>query len=266
LQARQRGDQKSRYESYKTGIGNGFLSPNDVRRLENMNPIEGGDVYLVPLNMTTLDKAGQDPVENKPSGNSESNNVLLELDNRNKETSAEYDSQIAEARAAIEERDKEIESLKQNEFLNEEVRESEKKSVRDSFIQLLESAAEECLIKERAALRKAAVQYKDDTGSFSKWMDGFYERHERTTCRAIGPAIENYIRLNHAPESEFHLTQENIDGVINEIANQFIERSRKKAEDTRPEDFGHYVIHWDCAGTIQEIDEILFGKPEVQNG
>ena len=48
-----RGDLKSRYDSYAIGRNNGWLSANDIRRLENMNPLppEQGDVYLIPLNM-----------------------------------------------------------------------------------------------------------------------------------------------------------------------------------------------------------------------
>ena len=46
-----RGDQKSRYEAYAIGRNWGWLSANDVRRLENMPPIAGGDRYLAPLNM-----------------------------------------------------------------------------------------------------------------------------------------------------------------------------------------------------------------------
>lgn len=49
-----RGDQKARYEAYAIGRQWGWLSTNDIRRLENQNPIEGGDDdYLTPLNMTT---------------------------------------------------------------------------------------------------------------------------------------------------------------------------------------------------------------------
>ena len=51
VNALMRGDVKSRYASYKIGIDEGFLSPNEVRMLENMNPREGGDIYLTPLNM-----------------------------------------------------------------------------------------------------------------------------------------------------------------------------------------------------------------------
>lgn len=43
-----RGDQESRYRAYMIGLTGTFLSPNDVRRMENMNPRPGGDVYQNP--------------------------------------------------------------------------------------------------------------------------------------------------------------------------------------------------------------------------
>jgi HK97 family phage portal protein len=50
-----RGDMQSRYTAYSIGRQNGWLSANDIRRYENLNPIPGGDVYLVPLNMVPAD-------------------------------------------------------------------------------------------------------------------------------------------------------------------------------------------------------------------
>lgn len=52
-----RGDIKSRYDAYAVGRQNGWLSANDIREMENMNPIEGGDVYLVNGNMIPADQA-----------------------------------------------------------------------------------------------------------------------------------------------------------------------------------------------------------------
>jgi HK97 family phage portal protein len=47
-----RGDLKTRWAAYATGRQWGWLSVNDILRLENMNPIgEQGDVYLQPSNM-----------------------------------------------------------------------------------------------------------------------------------------------------------------------------------------------------------------------
>lgn len=56
-----RGDQKSRYEAYAIGRQWGWLSVNDIRRLENMPPVTGGETYLQPLNMVAAGKGVPDP-------------------------------------------------------------------------------------------------------------------------------------------------------------------------------------------------------------
>jgi len=55
-----RGDSKSRAEALKIQRENGIINANEWRALENMNPIDGGDVYLTPLNMR---QNGVDPNE-----------------------------------------------------------------------------------------------------------------------------------------------------------------------------------------------------------
>lgn len=52
-----RGDVKSRYEAYATGVQNGFLNRNEVRKFENLNPAEGLDEFLRPLNLGTVREA-----------------------------------------------------------------------------------------------------------------------------------------------------------------------------------------------------------------
>jgi HK97 family phage portal protein len=56
IDALERGDQESRYRAYATGIQWGFMTRNEVRGLENLPQIEGGDTPLVPANMTTEEK------------------------------------------------------------------------------------------------------------------------------------------------------------------------------------------------------------------
>lgn len=53
-----RGDHASRSAYYVAALQNGWMSINEVRELENLNPIGAeGDKHFVPLNMTTLDQA-----------------------------------------------------------------------------------------------------------------------------------------------------------------------------------------------------------------
>lgn len=46
-----RGDSTARANFYTAQIQNGAMSPNEIRELEDMNPRDGGDIYLTPLNM-----------------------------------------------------------------------------------------------------------------------------------------------------------------------------------------------------------------------
>ena len=56
-----RGDYQSRMSGYAVGIQNGFMSPNDVRELENMDLIPdemGGNLYMTNGNLCPLSMAG----------------------------------------------------------------------------------------------------------------------------------------------------------------------------------------------------------------
>ena len=70
-----RGDYQSRMQGYSIGIQNGFMCPNDVRELENLDLIPdelGGNKYMVNGNMVDLANVGaaytgnQNKVEEKP--------------------------------------------------------------------------------------------------------------------------------------------------------------------------------------------------------
>ena len=56
-----RGDYKSRMEGYAIARQNGWMSANDIRELENLNPLsdeDGGNVYLVNGNMIPVNVCG----------------------------------------------------------------------------------------------------------------------------------------------------------------------------------------------------------------
>ncbi len=64
LNALQRGDFATRIKGYTKMINWGIASANEVRALEDMDPREGGDVYLTPLNMS----AGGEATAPEPKG------------------------------------------------------------------------------------------------------------------------------------------------------------------------------------------------------
>lgn len=65
VQALLRGDQKTRGEFYTKQLQTGALSPNDIRELENRNPIEGGDTYYIPMNLAPVDSVNDGSARSK---------------------------------------------------------------------------------------------------------------------------------------------------------------------------------------------------------
>lgn len=51
-----RTDTKTRFDNYRTGFNMGVYSPNEIRAFEDLPPYEGGDRYLVPVNMAVNDE------------------------------------------------------------------------------------------------------------------------------------------------------------------------------------------------------------------
>jgi HK97 family phage portal protein len=53
-----RTDTKSRFESHAIGLQNGFLTPNEVRADEDLNPREDGDIFTPMMNLTSPTQSG----------------------------------------------------------------------------------------------------------------------------------------------------------------------------------------------------------------
>lgn len=62
-----RGDLKTRFEAYAVAINNRVMNPNEARQRENLPAFEGGDEFLVPLNI------GQGGADKEPNAPGESN-------------------------------------------------------------------------------------------------------------------------------------------------------------------------------------------------
>lgn len=80
-----RGDYQSRMNGYAVGRQNGWFSANDIREMENMNPIpdeEGGSLYLINGAMTKLADAGA--FAEKDTGQTQEEKKLLAQENSRK--------------------------------------------------------------------------------------------------------------------------------------------------------------------------------------
>jgi len=156
-----RGDIKTRYEAYAVARSNGWMSANDIRELEDMNPIEdGGDVYLVPLNMVPADMAHAVPQGAK---------VVEEV---------ERALPTPELRA-VERRKASV---------------SARLRLRAAHEPLFLAAAETVLAREIKAVRNALKKSYGarDAVKFRAWLDEYYERHGIDWVKAMVPVLRAY--------------------------------------------------------------------------
>jgi HK97 family phage portal protein len=154
-----RGDIKSRYEAYATGRQNGWLSANDIRELENQNPVEGGDMYLVPLNMVPVEM-----VMAQPRG----------------ETPPEPEPQRATRALDRETRARNVAIGRQR--------------LATSFAHLFEEAAGRVYRREINDVRGALGKHLGKRGAadFKLWLIDFYEEHAQFWRRVILPLLVTY--------------------------------------------------------------------------
>ncbi|MEZ4714293.1 MAG: phage portal protein [Caldilineaceae bacterium] len=158
-----RGDIQSRYNAYSIGRQNGWLSANDIRRMENMNPIDGGEVYLVPLNMVPAGGDGT-PVTVSASPDNASpvaqDRSLPALDRE------ELPHQVGERRADGE--DEEPEQVRQMRV--------SRQRLANSYIRLYEDVATRVIRREANDMRRAVEKHlrKRSLDSFREWLAEFY--------------------------------------------------------------------------------------------
>lgn len=182
-----RGDTPSRYSAYAVGRQNGWLSANDIRGFENMNPIEGGDEYLVPLNMVPAGSAGQVNRETGTQGGEPSgarrhvHRHLLGC------TCAQC---AGSRRAEGDEDDDQAEGESDD---TASVRRAKQKLARD-FLPVYEEVAGRLVRREVADLRRAVNKHlrKRSIDDFREWLGEFYEKFEAVVGEAFAATMLTY--------------------------------------------------------------------------
>lgn len=154
-----RGDMQTRYQAYAVGRQWGWLSANEIREKENLNPIDpedgDGDSYIVPLNMTSEGATpGAAPAATPPDAGD-----LPENDDPEAE-----DDQSGAARAL-------------------------RPVVADIVLR--------CIRREHADVVRQAR--KLPPAQFQVWREGFYEEHGAFVLRALAPAFEAVRALHREP-------------------------------------------------------------------
>ncbi|MBI9042916.1 MAG: phage portal protein [Anaerolineaceae bacterium] len=178
-----RGDTLARYQSYAVARQNGWLSANDVRKLENMNPVKGGDVYLVPLNMVPAEQAGE------MRGNDPSFVGTLHSPSPSLRTPP-LPPPLEKERGMVE--------------FTEQRAVGTRRRVMVSYRGILQDAAGRVIRREvHDLLAGARRNFKQRTyEDFANWMDDFFEDHQGFVIKQMRGAIQSYAEMIAAEAAE----------------------------------------------------------------
>jgi HK97 family phage portal protein len=147
LAALLRGDYATRTAGYGVAVEHGWLSPDDVRELEDLNPIAGGigKQYFRPMNWTTLDaKPAQQP-------------AIDDGTNQNDSQQADEDNQDAEPGDS-----------------------PDQSAMRSQLLLLAHDTADRCVRREAGAVRRLI-----DVQATRQDVAAFYAEHWRFLCGAF---------------------------------------------------------------------------------
>lgn len=160
-----RGDTATRYAAYATGRQWGWLSVNDIRARENMNPVDGGDEYLVPLNMVEaggeLDGSGGSDGSEAKRGVSQALEITAEMREQRDRRTVDGRRRLAR-----------------------------------TYRPTLRHMAQRIVNREVNDLRQAARRYLPDSPErFLSWLDEFDGKHSEFVGEYMDAPIRAYLAL-----------------------------------------------------------------------
>jgi HK97 family phage portal protein len=178
-----RGDTASRYQAHAIAIQNGWMSRNEVREQENLNPFEGGDEYLVPMNMAPAEEDGPQTDDGGPQPEEEEGeggirNYELGIKNSEKRT----------LRNGVEIRAEQWDAGQARHELQV------------AYLPLYEDVAGRVQRREANDIGNASKRLlaKGKAGEFQQWLRGFWEEHEGFVARQYRPLVESAARQQGA--------------------------------------------------------------------
>ena len=205
VQTLTRGDIKTRTEHYGKMMTMGVYSINEVREMEDLNPIgEEGDKRFMQTSMTTIDKIGEDEPEVEE----------IEVEETENE-----DSQVQE--------NSETETLSGR---------SESKTGDTLSVLALEpvllNALEILETKETKAVERQLAKAEDKRGDLVEWADDFYRTQIAYAFKMVDPVLSSFARTARLSIDQENSVKSNCSVFFDELYNSAM---AKVAQGEKPE-------------------------------
>jgi len=177
-----RGDMRTRYESHNIALQGGWKTRNEVRELEDLDPIEGGDTPLEPTNMQP---AGGGPDQNEQGGQPGKG--------RPKEDTAASVSSTGETAEPGPDPTPAETPVSADTGVHGGA------DLEAVFGPLVADAAARIAAAEVRGLERRAERAADDRGRWAAWVEEFYANHREYCGRTLAPLADGIGQAMHRP-------------------------------------------------------------------
>jgi|GEM_PF-39374 len=249
-----RADTKTRYDAYAQAIQAGWLSRNDVREMENLDPVDGLDTYLVNSTMIsasaveTVTKSqmllklkgidtpalAQDAADASTSDDSQVDDVAQGIDEV--QPTAPPAGIIVQGSQPTDMTYYGTRSGDKRELLIDAIK-TTTKGIADSHSRLLADAVRRLLHIEADKVTRATKKE-----NFSGWAEGFYRNHAASVTKAVEPVLTAAAQATWQARS-IRPNPHHLAAGIQRIVAKHIEESRSDLKDA--EGLPERVAHWE---------------------
>ena len=185
-------DIQTRYGAYAVARQNGWMNANEIRQRENMNDMDGGDIYLAPMNLTDIKMLGQIQKVVNPPVNA---NIRRLKEGRAVDTAINSRNRIIQR-----------------------------------YTPLFIETAQRLVTMEVKAIKRAVKKHltERNVNSFTSWMDKYYEGLPSDISRIFLRLLNTYAEaVREQVGGEIALTIESIPEV-QEFVNEYLDRYSKR--------------------------------------
>ena len=201
-----RGETKSRYEAYRIAIQDGWMNADEVRAMEDLNPIGGdsGKLFMVPLNMQNRE------------------NLLTTQTDEHETTEA-----VKVTEAEEEAKEKELTEAQTKSLL------SLRKKTADQYRTILKTKAEKLVKKEAEEIKKILAE-TTNAEDLKREIKNFYNNLKEEINKSFSPVFsslaDNLIDVVADELSKDKINTERLSDFVEKYVNGFAVRHTGSAE------------------------------------
>jgi hypothetical protein len=224
-----RGNITSRFQAYQQALQSGWMNANEVRGLENMNPYDGGDTYLQPLNMapagttaTTADSESNGLATSRAGRSGHGDGCMC---GRCRAATHEPECECSTCRSVSRETEPTPSPTPDAQERRAQELGGQRRKIMQSYVRLYRDVAARMVRREVNDVRRALESFtrKRTIQDFVLWLDTFYSEYRTVLQDAFLPTMMSLAeQMTGVVASELDLEDAGVTDALRQFIDEYL--------------------------------------------